>query len=115
VIRLDGLDLRTLTLESVRKAIVLVEQEPTLLYATIEENIRYVRPGATAADVTKAAEAAGKSPGRVLANSLELGYTSLCKQYRTQGRRRAFCVCRSARELREPSQTEPRRTAQPET
>ena len=33
------------TLESVRRHIVLVEQEPTLLHATIEENIRYVRPG----------------------------------------------------------------------
>ncbi len=59
VIRLDGLDLRTLTLDSVRKAIVLVEQEPTLLHATIEENIRYVRPGATTDDVKKAAAAAG--------------------------------------------------------
>jgi ATP-binding cassette, subfamily B, bacterial len=62
VIRLDGLDLRTLTLESVRKSIVLVEQEPTLLHATIEENIRYVRPGATVDDVRNAAAAAGIAP-----------------------------------------------------
>jgi ATP-binding cassette subfamily B protein len=59
VVRFDGQDLRTLRLESVRRHIVLVEQEPTLLHATIEENIRYVRPGATTEDVRKAAEAAG--------------------------------------------------------
>jgi ATP-binding cassette subfamily B protein len=59
VVRLDGNDLRELTLESVRRHVVLVEQEPTLLHATIEENIRYVRPGATPEQVRHAAEAAG--------------------------------------------------------
>lgn len=59
VVRLDGEDLRDLTLQSVRRHIVLVEQEPTLLHASIEENIRYVRPGATNDDVRRAAEAAG--------------------------------------------------------
>jgi len=39
--------------------VVLVEQEPTLLHATIEENIRYVRPAATRDQVRQAAEAAG--------------------------------------------------------
>ncbi len=59
IVRLDGTDLRELTLESVRRHVVLVEQEPTLLHATIEENIRYVRPDATADQVRHAAEAAG--------------------------------------------------------
>ncbi len=59
VVRFDGQDLRTLTLDSVRRNVVLVEQEPTLLHATVEENIRYVRPSATADDVRKAAQAAG--------------------------------------------------------
>jgi ATP-binding cassette subfamily B protein len=59
VVRLDGRDLRALTLESVRRHVVLVEQEPTLLHASIEENIRYVRPGATSDQVRLAAEAAG--------------------------------------------------------
>jgi len=61
VVRFDGQDLRALTLESVRKHVVLVEQEPTLLHATVEENIRYVRPSATAEDVRKSAQAAGIS------------------------------------------------------
>jgi ATP-binding cassette subfamily B protein len=59
VVRLDGHDRRALTLESVRRHVVLVEQEPTLLHATIEENIRYVRPSATHDDVRRAAESAG--------------------------------------------------------
>lgn len=59
VVRCDGEDLRGLTLDSVRRHIVLVEQEPTLLHASIEENIRYVRPSASTDDVKRAAEAAG--------------------------------------------------------
>lgn len=59
VVRLDGRDLRELTLESVRRHVVLVEQEPTLLHATIEENIRYVRPDAPVEAVRSAAAAAG--------------------------------------------------------
>ncbi|MGH9255777.1 MAG: ABC transporter ATP-binding protein [Vicinamibacterales bacterium] len=58
-VRLDGQDLRALTLESVRRHVVLVEQEPTLLHATIEENIRYVRPTAANDEVRQAAAAAG--------------------------------------------------------
>ena len=59
VVRFDGRDLRDLSLESIRRHVVLVEQEPTLLHATIEENIRYVRPGASNDDVRLAASAAG--------------------------------------------------------
>lgn len=59
VVRLDGHDLRALTLDSVRRHVVLVEQEPTLLHASIEENIRYVRPAASLDQVRHAAEAAG--------------------------------------------------------
>ena len=55
----DGRDLRDCTLESVRRHIVLVEQEPMLLHASIEENIRYVRPHSTGDEVRRAADAAG--------------------------------------------------------
>lgn len=59
VVRLDGRDLREVKLASVRRHIVLVEQEPTLLHATIAENIRYVRADATPEQVKSAAQAAG--------------------------------------------------------
>jgi ATP-binding cassette, subfamily B, bacterial len=58
-IRMDGHDLRTLRLEDVRRHVVFVEQEPTLLHASVAENIRYVRPDASDTDVRAAAEAAG--------------------------------------------------------
>ena len=60
-VRLDGQDLRQLKLADVRRHVVLVEQEPTLLHATVAENIRYVRPEATNEEVIRAAEAAGIS------------------------------------------------------
>lgn len=59
VVRLDGHDLRTLRLHDIRRHIVFVEQEPTLLHATVAENIRYGRPEASDAEVTQAAAAAG--------------------------------------------------------
>jgi ATP-binding cassette subfamily B protein len=59
VVRIDGENLKGLTLDSVRRHIVLVEQEPTLLHASVEENIRYVRPSAASDEVRRAAEAAG--------------------------------------------------------
>lgn len=59
VVRLDGHDLRDLRLADIRRHVVLVEQEPTLFHASVADNIRYVRPGATDAEVTRAAEASG--------------------------------------------------------
>ncbi len=59
VVRIDGHDLRTLRLHDIRRHVVFVEQEPTLLHATMAENIRYGRPEASDADVTRAAAAAG--------------------------------------------------------
>jgi ATP-binding cassette subfamily B protein len=59
VVRLDGRDLRELKLTSIRRHVVLVEQEPTLLHATIAENIRYVKADATPDQVKTAADAAG--------------------------------------------------------
>jgi ATP-binding cassette subfamily B protein len=61
VVRVDGRDLRTLRLADIRRHIVLVEQEPTLLHASVAENIRYARPDASDDDVRGAAAAAGLS------------------------------------------------------
>ena len=74
VVRFDGHDLRSFTLESVRRNIVLVEQEPTLLHATVEENIRYVRPSATVDEVRRAAESAGIAR---FIHSLPQGYATI--------------------------------------
>lgn len=58
-IRLDGHDLRSLALEDVRKHVVLVDQEPFIFHASIAENLRYICPDATAAELSDAARAAG--------------------------------------------------------
>jgi ATP-binding cassette subfamily B protein len=73
-VRLDGHDLRTLKLADVRRHVVLVEQEPTLLHATVKENIRYVRPEASDAEVRRAAEAAGIAR---FVDGLPLGYDTV--------------------------------------
>ncbi len=53
-----GIDVRHLTLASLRKQIALVPQEPLLLPMTIAENIAYARPEATPEEVVSAAIAA---------------------------------------------------------
>jgi ATP-binding cassette subfamily B protein len=58
VIRLDGCDLRDLSLAELRSAVALVDQSPYLFHATIRENIAYARPEATLEDIAEAARAA---------------------------------------------------------
>ncbi|HEV2689210.1 MAG TPA: ABC transporter ATP-binding protein [Bryobacteraceae bacterium] len=58
-VRLDGHDLRTVSLADLRRHVVLVDQEPFVFHATIAENLRYTRPDATLADLEEAAGAAG--------------------------------------------------------
>lgn len=57
-IRIDGHDLRDLTLPSLRRQISLVFQEPLLLATTIAENIAYGKPNATKDEIVKAARRA---------------------------------------------------------
>jgi ABC-type multidrug transport system fused ATPase/permease subunit len=55
---LDGVDIRSVTLESLRRQISIVLQEPLLFSGTIAENIRYGRLDASPDDVIEAARAA---------------------------------------------------------
>ena len=57
-ISLDGIDIRELSLDTLRGAIGIVPQEPVLFSGSIRENIAYARPDASDADVLRAAEAA---------------------------------------------------------
>jgi len=59
---LDGIDLRSARLEDVRRHVLVVDQEAFVFNATIAENIRYARPGASDAEVHAAADAAGLAP-----------------------------------------------------
>src|SRR5665647_3549810 len=57
-IRVDGVDIREVTLESLRAHIGIVLQESVLFGGTIRENIAFGRPEATQADIEAAARAA---------------------------------------------------------
>jgi len=57
-ISLDGYDIRSLTLRSLRGQISIVLQEPLLFSGTIADNIRYGRLDATTDEITAAAKAA---------------------------------------------------------
>ena len=57
-IRIDGQDVRQVTQESLRQNVGVVQQEVFLFAASILENIRYGRPGATEEEVAQAAKLA---------------------------------------------------------
>src|SRR5262249_36248152 len=58
-VRIDGVDVRNATLESLRRDIGLVFEDAFLFSDTVWNNIAYGRPDATDADVERAARAAG--------------------------------------------------------
>jgi ATP-binding cassette subfamily B protein len=58
-IRIDGVDVRDLTLASLRHHVGMVTEEPFLFSATVRENIAYGRPDAPIEAVVAAATAAG--------------------------------------------------------
>ena len=55
---IDGVDIRSMNLKSLRKSLGLVQQEPTLFSTTIYENIQYGNEGATEIEIMEAAKAA---------------------------------------------------------
>ena len=57
-IRIDGADITTVTLESLRRNIALVSQDAILFDDTIAANIEFGRPGASRDDIEAAARAA---------------------------------------------------------
>ncbi|MGN0986878.1 MAG: ABC transporter ATP-binding protein, partial [Otoolea sp.] len=58
-IRIDGRELRMITLESLRSQVGIVQQEVYLFSGTVYENIAYGKPGASREEVTAAAKLAG--------------------------------------------------------
>lgn len=57
-IELDGMDIRTLQLESLRQQVAIVLQDVFLFHGTVRENILFGRPGATEAEMIAAAKVA---------------------------------------------------------
>lgn len=60
-VRIDGVDVREFSIDALADAVGVVTQETYLFHDTIEANLRYARPDATAAELRSAAEAANIS------------------------------------------------------
>jgi ATP-binding cassette subfamily B protein len=58
-VRLDNIDLRLLTDENLRRAVVMVTQEAYLFSGSVADNIALGKPGATASEIESAARAVG--------------------------------------------------------
>lgn len=70
-VTVDGIDVRKVTLKSLRRRIGVVQQDVYLFSGTIFENIAYAKPGATLDEVRAAAEKAG---AHEFISKLENGY-----------------------------------------
>ena len=57
-VRIDGTDIRDMRLTDLASVVGVVSQETYLLHASVRENLRYAKPGATDADIEAAARAA---------------------------------------------------------
>jgi ATP-binding cassette subfamily B protein len=57
-VRIDGVDVRDLTFDSLAAAVGVVSQETYLFHATVRENLRFAKSGATDEEVEDAARAA---------------------------------------------------------
>jgi ATP-binding cassette subfamily B protein len=57
-VRIDGVDLRELTFDSLADTVGVVSQETYLFHASVRENLRFARPEATDAEIEDAARAA---------------------------------------------------------
>jgi cobyrinic acid a,c-diamide synthase len=83
-VRLDGVDVRRVSLGSLADAIGMVTQESYLLHATIRENLAYARPDAAEEEIVAAARAA-QIHDRIL--EFEEGYDTVVGErgYRLSG------------------------------
>jgi ATP-binding cassette, subfamily B, bacterial len=94
-IRVDGVDVREATLDSLREQISVVLQDPMLFSGTIAENIRYGRLDAPAAEVVEAARAANAHD---FVMRLAHGYDTVLGERGAQlsgGERQRLCVARA--------------------
>jgi ATP-binding cassette subfamily B protein len=57
-VRIDGVDVRDLSFDTLANAVGVVSQEAYLLHASIADNLRFAKPDATDEEIVKAAKAA---------------------------------------------------------
>jgi ATP-binding cassette subfamily B protein len=94
-VRLDGIDLREATVESVREQVTLVLQQTQVFHGTIAENIAFGRPGATEAEIVAAATAADAND---FISALPQGYHTMLDgagQRLSGGQRQRLAIARA--------------------
>ncbi len=99
-VTLDGVDLRQLSIKSLRDNIALVDQDPLLFNTSIFENIAYSDPSATRANVIAAARVANIHD---FIESLPLGYDTIVGERGVTlsgGEKQRLCLARAV--LKDP-------------
>jgi ATP-binding cassette subfamily B protein len=83
-VRVDGIDVRQVTIDSLRASIAIVSQDPHLFHDTIMANLRYAKPEAEMEEVESACRAARIAD---LIHSLPEGYLTVVGErgYRLSG------------------------------
>ena len=94
VVEIDGKDVRTFTLRSLRRQIGLVPQDTVLFLGTIRDNIAYAKPEASEQEVTAAAEVANAHP---FIKSLPGGYDTVLSEdvQLSGGQRQRLAIARA--------------------
>ena len=95
VIEIDGQDVRSVSLATLRDSIALVTQEPFLFDETIADNIGCGRPGATRHDIEEAARAAA---AHEFVQSLPQGYDTIAGEAGVRlsgGQRQRIAIARA--------------------
>jgi ATP-binding cassette subfamily B protein len=73
-ILIDGQDIAQVTMESLRRSVALVPQDPVLFHRSLSENIAYGKPGASMDEIIAAAK---KAHAHDFIATLPLGYNTL--------------------------------------
>ena len=95
-VTIDGLDVRGVTLKSLREQIGLVPQETVLFSGSVYDNIRYGRLEATRAEIEAAAEAANAH--RFIVEDLAEGYETAVGEHGVKlsgGQRQRIAIARA--------------------
>lgn len=94
-VTVDGYDVRAVTQKSLRDQIGIVPQDPILFSGTIEENIKFARPGATREEIEEVVKLVG---AHTFINRLENGYQTDVGQRGhnlSAGQRQLICMARA--------------------
>ena len=92
---LDGTNIRSIPLHTLRERITIIPQEPQIITGTILENLRYGAPDAPREQVERASQAVGLD---AIVQALPLGYETMLRSdapFLSQGQLQLICLARA--------------------